>query len=187
MDFKKLFILILSVLFFSPSYSAAMDKTSSNSKTNANGKFDPNGMCSICLCKFGKNSESIRQLICSHFFHSECIQEWIDNKHDKCPLCRRDMDPCLQCQKSFDPNDQAAERKKVKTPCGHIFHLNCLIQNKDIGWYECCFCIGDRKCYYWLKREDQCPICDEYLTSKFLKENNIWNHSDSEDDSYDDE
>ena len=45
--------------------------------------------CSICLESF-RRSEEIKHLPCGHFFHSSCINQWleIDNR---CPCCR---EPC---------------------------------------------------------------------------------------------
>ena len=42
--------------------------------------------CSICIGEF-EEGEGLRQLKCSHFFHAECIDEWLGKK-DTCPLCK---------------------------------------------------------------------------------------------------
>ena len=42
--------------------------------------------CSICIGEF-EEGEGLRQLKCSHFFHAECIDEWL-GKTDACPLCK---------------------------------------------------------------------------------------------------
>lgn len=48
--------------------------------------------CSICL----ENLESldIKKTMCNHFFHKQCIYEWINNNKNTCPLCRENI---LQC------------------------------------------------------------------------------------------
>ena len=33
-----------------------------------------------------EDGEELRQLKCSHFFHSQCIDRWLAG-HDACPLC----------------------------------------------------------------------------------------------------
>ncbi|EAS06276.1 RING-H2 zinc finger protein (macronuclear) [Tetrahymena thermophila SB210] len=46
--------------------------------------------CSICLIEFVPQ-EKVQKTICSHTFHIECIQDWIQ-KNDNCPLCRQSFD-----------------------------------------------------------------------------------------------
>jgi hypothetical protein len=45
-----------------------------------------NEHCSICIAEF-EEGEGLRQLKCSHFFHADCIDEWL-SKVDACPLCK---------------------------------------------------------------------------------------------------
>lgn len=42
--------------------------------------------CSICLEEISKGCE----LMCKHYFHKECIAEWI-KRSNSCPLCKREM------------------------------------------------------------------------------------------------
>lgn len=51
---------------------------------------DKNDVCSICQEKYDSDAEIII-LPCKHYFHKECITEWLKNYHHKCPLCRM---PC---------------------------------------------------------------------------------------------
>ncbi|KAI6240446.1 RING-type domain-containing protein [Aphelenchoides fujianensis] len=46
--------------------------------------------CTVCLADF-ETGEDIRTLHCSHMFHIECIDRWL-NYNKKCPVCRVDMD-----------------------------------------------------------------------------------------------
>ena len=41
--------------------------------------------CSICLVDFAPGDEC-RKLACSHYFHRECIERWLDQRL-RCPLC----------------------------------------------------------------------------------------------------
>lgn len=41
--------------------------------------------CSICLDHIHKNKKT---LICSHSFHKQCIDNWL-NVNSVCPICRR--------------------------------------------------------------------------------------------------
>jgi hypothetical protein len=50
-------------------------------------------MCCICLTELSTGSSAavrMPQHCCSHVFHSDCIQEWL-NVNTTCPLCRRDV------------------------------------------------------------------------------------------------
>ncbi|CAI2363102.1 unnamed protein product [Moneuplotes crassus] len=44
-------------------------------------------VCSICHCNYS-NTENIKVLSCSHFYHSGCIEEWL-RRNRKCPLCKK--------------------------------------------------------------------------------------------------
>lgn len=51
--------------------------------------------CPICFEKFNETSEmNVCTNICTHTFHCECIQEWINttNGTGTCPICRSDID-----------------------------------------------------------------------------------------------
>lgn len=40
--------------------------------------------CTICLEQI--TAENLKTLPCSHQFHTQCINEWLEN-HETCPLC----------------------------------------------------------------------------------------------------
>lgn len=42
--------------------------------------------CSICLDDYAKQ-DRVGYLTCGHFFHTDCIQNWLEQKNS-CPLCR---------------------------------------------------------------------------------------------------
>lgn len=44
--------------------------------------------CAICLAQY-EADETCRRLPCDHFYHSECIDKWL-NQVNQCPLCRRE-------------------------------------------------------------------------------------------------
>jgi E3 ubiquitin-protein ligase RNF115/126 len=46
-------------------------------------------VCTVCMEKF-KIDEVVRQLVCDHFFHYECIKPWL-SLHSSCPVCRQDL------------------------------------------------------------------------------------------------
>ncbi|KAJ3324526.1 hypothetical protein HDU76_013395 [Blyttiomyces sp. JEL0837] len=43
--------------------------------------------CTICLDSYAENDE-LRILRCKHGFHSECIDRWLLNNVNSCPICR---------------------------------------------------------------------------------------------------
>ncbi|XP_022759623.1 E3 ubiquitin-protein ligase RHA2A-like [Durio zibethinus] len=55
---------------------------------------EQSAVCSICLACV-KGSEEIRELAnCSHLYHKECVDGWVDQGHGTCPLCRLKLLPC---------------------------------------------------------------------------------------------
>jgi len=53
------------------------------------GKSRESIMCTICQCEY-EHKEVIRQLPCTHEFHKDCVDQWL-NTHHKCPLCKQDL------------------------------------------------------------------------------------------------
>eukprot|EP00262_Sarcandra_glabra_P003168 TRINITY_DN1369_c0_g1_i1.p1 TRINITY_DN1369_c0_g1~~TRINITY_DN1369_c0_g1_i1.p1 ORF type:complete len:151 (-),score=1.50 TRINITY_DN1369_c0_g1_i1:75-527(-) len=43
--------------------------------------------CRVCLNRFEPDSQ-INRLTCGHFFHTGCIEKWLDYWNVTCPLCR---------------------------------------------------------------------------------------------------
>lgn len=46
--------------------------------------------CAICVDDF-KDADRMRVLPCNHHFHMECIDEWLINHSDLCPLCKKQV------------------------------------------------------------------------------------------------
>lgn len=46
--------------------------------------------CVICLEEF-KQGDKIRILPCSHEYHSECIDRWLQTQTQQCPMCKHDV------------------------------------------------------------------------------------------------
>ena len=46
--------------------------------------------CNICLCNYD-NDDDIIILKCNHMFHKKCIEEWLSNNSNKCPVCRNEV------------------------------------------------------------------------------------------------
>jgi hypothetical protein len=49
-----------------------------------------NSACAICLDEFEEGLE-IKRLDCSHAFHISCIDPWLQNRSDLCPICKRSI------------------------------------------------------------------------------------------------
>ena len=45
--------------------------------------------CSICLEDI--DSDNLKLSRCNHTFHKDCINQWINNFHWRCPMCRQQM------------------------------------------------------------------------------------------------
>lgn len=56
--------------------------------------------CRICFQNI--RDEDKRILLCAHFFHEHCIQNWFEIKgQDICPICRQDMEDLERKQQKF--------------------------------------------------------------------------------------
>ncbi|CAK8561270.1 unnamed protein product [Lathyrus sativus] len=51
---------------------------------------DAESVCCICLVDLSNGSSTPTRLRCSHVFHTDCIQKWINIKKT-CPLCRANV------------------------------------------------------------------------------------------------
>ena len=48
--------------------------------------------CDICKNTF-ENKDLIRRLKCKHFFHIQCIDNWLINYNTNCPICKQNILP----------------------------------------------------------------------------------------------
>ena len=55
-------------------------------------KFDSNleSNCSICMGQMEKE-EQVTKLVCTHIFHTDCIQPYLKEYNYKCPICRTEL------------------------------------------------------------------------------------------------
>lgn len=47
-------------------------------------------VCSICYSAY-QETDSIRILKCNHFFHKDCLDNWLLNYNNNCPFCKIDL------------------------------------------------------------------------------------------------
>eukprot|EP00775_Hariotina_reticulata_P002703 gene2703-biopygen4318 len=52
----------------------------------AQSDVDDSDSCAICFCQYS-SSTPVKQLPCKHFYHSECIDQWLI-RDNTCPLCK---------------------------------------------------------------------------------------------------
>lgn len=45
-------------------------------------------VCVICLLQLCEENNTVVELNCVHQFHSDCFQQWLNNKRE-CPLCKK--------------------------------------------------------------------------------------------------
>jgi hypothetical protein len=46
--------------------------------------------CNICMDEYQKDDKVIK-LSCKHYFHTDCIKNWLCNERVTCPICRKDI------------------------------------------------------------------------------------------------
>jgi hypothetical protein len=47
---------------------------------------DPHNRCAVCYTEYAPDEE-VRALPCLHFYHRECIDQWLLH-HRMCPICK---------------------------------------------------------------------------------------------------
>lgn len=63
--------------------------------------------CSVCLVDFTAGS-IVRILSCGHYFHKECIDNWLTHHNTDCPVCKTDMLVALDLPPRTTPATAAA-------------------------------------------------------------------------------
>lgn len=66
--------------------------------TISQASVDANLQCMVCFEDY-KLDEKVRELPCSHLYHSICIVPWLE-LHGTCPVCRSSVDPATASQKT---------------------------------------------------------------------------------------
>ncbi|XP_020361392.1 E3 ubiquitin-protein ligase RNF115-like isoform X2 [Oncorhynchus kisutch] len=66
--------------------------------------------CPVCREEYSMG-ESVKQLPCLHYFHSDCIVPWLE-LHDTCPVCRKSLDGVDQ---SIQPPPEPPETLSIRT------------------------------------------------------------------------
>lgn len=63
------------------------------------GRGDIDYDCAICRSQFAKE-DNVTILPCSgkHYFHDDCIKQWLSNFSKKCPVCRDNIEDAIKCK-----------------------------------------------------------------------------------------
>ncbi|EAS03886.1 C3HC4 type (RING finger) zinc finger protein (macronuclear) [Tetrahymena thermophila SB210] len=97
-EFQKVFDLIYHFIFNEESKKKHWPHLFNQSQESIQNTNSEQPSCSICLCEFELEDE-VRLTYCTHFFHSDCLKQWL-KKQKNCPNCRNDLtEPCLQEKK----------------------------------------------------------------------------------------
>lgn len=85
------------------------------------GLGEQSAVCAICLACI-KGSEEIRELgNCSHLYHMDCIDRWVDQGHGTlCPLCRLDLLPCEAFDEDAKGENDPWRRERIPSLFGEI-------------------------------------------------------------------
>ena len=68
----------------------AAEKVAEISSKSAHGK---TGSCGVCLGAFHEDTNlQIKTLKCGHVFHADCIDRWLKNYADRCPIDNQSLD-----------------------------------------------------------------------------------------------
>jgi hypothetical protein len=84
----------LSHLYFEGMFTRKLTEQQINKIPLINFDIDQNNLnnqCSICCAEFC-NNQLLRHTQCNHNFHQECLDNWLLNYHEICPICRTKLD-----------------------------------------------------------------------------------------------
>lgn len=73
-------------------------------------KRDLDPCCAVCLANI-ESCDKVRELgNCVHVFHSECLDCWIDQGHQTCPICRAKLLQNKKQELEFEEDPWRSER-----------------------------------------------------------------------------
>ena len=74
----------------SPEIENDLELNSPNESSGTNESSDEK--CSVCLSSMDSDSYTTN---CNHTFCKDCIEEWFNNNHSDCPMCRTRINECI--------------------------------------------------------------------------------------------
>ncbi|CAO3695227.1 unnamed protein product [Umbelopsis ramanniana] len=92
-----------------PSDPAVKVEKSFDTRSIASSSID---LCPICLDQYEDGSSKIRVLPCSHYFHQECIDNWLlrENTTTNCPCCNFDLSTIPRAENRQSANTTHSNR-----------------------------------------------------------------------------
>lgn len=66
-------------------------------------------VCCICLTKY-EDDDELRELPCSHFFHTECVDKWL-KINASCPLCKSEIGSGENSPAAVESSQQAQDAR----------------------------------------------------------------------------
>jgi hypothetical protein len=73
--------------------------------------------CTICMDE-AKHGTEVSELWCQHWFHTECIEMWLDT-HDSCPHCRKTLQQGREEAEAKQSKSSRRERRQSSRPHSH--------------------------------------------------------------------
>ena len=67
--------------------------------------------CAICYAAFEEGAR-VRTLACKHYYHASCVDEWLLQKQNRCPLCQRVVGPEGGGRRSPLPSPSASSSER---------------------------------------------------------------------------
>ncbi|EAR96199.1 RING-H2 zinc finger protein (macronuclear) [Tetrahymena thermophila SB210] len=89
-----------------------------------------NDSCAVCLCEF-ENSDICRETICNHYFHKDCLEQWL-KKQENCPFCRTDLQK-NSLIKHFNQIKMASEQSSERNQGDNAANANVANNNNIIN------------------------------------------------------
>lgn len=74
-------------------------------------KADIKEQCSICQCTMSKRYEEVAYIDCMHWFHYDCIKEWLIRKN-KCVICKSQVGQLFKVKPAPKPPGYDEEREE---------------------------------------------------------------------------
>ncbi|KAJ3063671.1 E3 ubiquitin-protein ligase rnf13 [Podochytrium sp. JEL0797] len=68
-------------------WTTPKDTTPLDTPLDTTNESEPDESCSICITPYVEN-EALRSLPCSHEFHRDCVDAWLTQSANSCPVCR---------------------------------------------------------------------------------------------------
>lgn len=88
-------IVLLTGLFHEPMQHGVsqevIDRSTKKIKIDSEENIPEQNDCPICLNNFSVGEE-LREMPCHHFFHSECVDQWLLERSTQCPMCRHSIE-----------------------------------------------------------------------------------------------